>query len=281
MPFWRHNWKKNVVQDLEFSKLFHIFALRKDIRQAHSFTHSSTHNRVFFETTRYLSNKGRVQMKWRFDKDKVEDTFKGVDSDINREKLQEMAAEEGIELSFERWDELLRDVRFEQSTDSNDSHEKQNDSISKPKYVYNFDGQLIETFNTTKECAEFFGVSREAVAMYSRSERPYYKLGIVITNDLKDEKHKPYVKKRRLWFSNMFNEQNHWKPSRKWTKRQDDALYSKEFVIFEVLFIVVIFLGGVQYGTSPFWHSNERHHQQSIEDKWKTTNHQFCCSSVQ
>ena len=122
---------------------------------------------------------------------------------INREKLQRMADEEGIELSFEKWDELLRDVRVEESTDSN---ETPNDSSTKPKFVYNFDGQLIKTFNTTKECAEFFGVSREAVAMYARSERPYYKLGIVISNELKDEKHKPYVKKRRLWFNDKFND---------------------------------------------------------------------------
>lgn len=133
-------------------------------------------------------------------------TFRGIDMNINREKLQRMAAEEGIELNFERWDELIRDIRLEESTDSNDAP---NDSITKPKYVYNFDGQLIRTFNTTKECAEFFGVSREAVATYARSERPYYKFGVVITNELKDDKHKPYVKKRRLWFSNMFNEQNH------------------------------------------------------------------------
>lgn len=144
-------------------------------------------------------------MIWRFDKDKVEDTFKGVDSDINREKLKAMAAEEGIELSFERWDELIRDIRVEQSSDYNDAP---NDSSTKPKFVYNFDGQLIKTFNTTKECAEFYDIAREAVAMYARSERPYYKLGIVISNELKDEKHKPYVKKRRLWFSNMFNDKN-------------------------------------------------------------------------
>lgn len=124
---------------------------------------------------------------------------------ITREKLQRMADEEGIELNFERWDELLRDVRFEQSTDSNNSNDKQNDSITKPKYVYNFDGQLIKTFNTTKECAEFYDIAREAVALYARSERPYFKLGIVITNELKDEKHKPYVRKRRLWFNDKFN----------------------------------------------------------------------------
>lgn len=130
-------------------------------------------------------------------------TFRGIDMDINREKLKAMAAEEGIELNFERWDELIRDVRVEQSTDSND---EPNDSSTKPKYVYNFDGQLIKTFNTTKECAEFYGIAREAVALYARSERPYYKLGIIITNELKDEKHKPYVKKRRLWFNDKFND---------------------------------------------------------------------------
>ena len=147
-------------------------------------------------------------MIWRFDKDKVEDTFKGVDSDINREKLKAMAAEEGIELNFERWDELIRDIRLEEPTDSNDSNETPNDSITKPKFVYNFDGQLIKTFNTTKECAEFFGIAREAVAMYARSERPYFKLGIVITNELKDDRHKPYVKKRRLLLNNVFNDKN-------------------------------------------------------------------------
>ena len=137
-------------------------------------------------------------------------TFRGIDMDINREKLQEMAAEEGIELNFERWDELIRDIRVEESSDSNDAP---NDSSTKPKYVYNFDGQLIRTFSTTKECAEFYKIAREAVAMYARSERPYYKLGIVITNELKNEKYKPYVRKRRLWFNGMFNdkfnEQNH------------------------------------------------------------------------
>ena len=133
-------------------------------------------------------------------------TFRGIDMNINREKLQQMAAEEGIELNFEKWDELIRDIRVEESTDSNDSNDDAKDSMTKPKFVYNFDGQLIKTFKTTKECADFFGVSRESVASYSRCERPYYKFGVVITNELKDEKHKPYVRKRRLWFNDMFND---------------------------------------------------------------------------
>lgn len=128
---------------------------------------------------------------------------------INREKLKAMADEEGIELNFERWDALIRDVRIEEPTNSNDSNDDAKDSSTKPKFVYNFDGQLIKTFDTTKECAEFYGIARESVASYARSERPYFKFGIVITNELKDEKHKPYVKKRRLWFNGMFNDKNH------------------------------------------------------------------------
>ena len=52
--------------------------------------------------------------------------------DINREKLKAMAAEEGIELNFERWDELIRDIRVEESTDSNDSNDDAKDSMTKP-----------------------------------------------------------------------------------------------------------------------------------------------------
>ena len=44
---------------LELSKVFHIFALRKDIRQAHSFTSIHTNNRVFFEHDEIFISKGR------------------------------------------------------------------------------------------------------------------------------------------------------------------------------------------------------------------------------
>lgn len=169
----------------------------------HTFTTSiHTNNRVFFGRRDIYQTKGEFKMTE--DERRKIGTFRGIDMDINREKLKAMAAEEGIELNFEKWDELLRDVRVEESTASDDD-DKQNDSITKPKFVYNFDGQLIKTFNNTKECAAFYGISRETVASYSRSERPYYRFGIVITNELKDEKHKPYVRKRRLWFNRMFN----------------------------------------------------------------------------
>lgn len=129
-----------------------------------------------------------MRWKWRFDKDKVEDTFKGVDSDINREKLKAMAAEEGIQIDWSFWDEILENqsVFEEEETDSTLESNKSNQT--QPKYVYTTDGKLIKSFNTTRECAEYFGIAPEAVCQYSRTEKPYLKLGLIFTNKPKKAK---------------------------------------------------------------------------------------------
>ena len=134
-------------------------------------------------------------MGWRFDKDKVEDTFKGVNSDIDREELQRMADEEGIRINWDFWDELLENhnVFEEEETEPNKSKETQ------PKYVYTTDGKLIKSFNTTRECAEYFGIAPEAVCYYSRTEKPYFKLGIIITNKPKK------VKSNKPKYSTLYN----------------------------------------------------------------------------
>lgn len=123
----------------------------------------------------------------KFDKDKVEDSFKGVDSDIDREKLQRMADEEGIRINWDFFDEMVSQSVFEEeetetSTESNKSKETQ------PKYVYTTDGKLIKSFNTTRECAEYLRIAPEAVCQYARTEKPYFKLGIIITNQPKKVK---------------------------------------------------------------------------------------------
>lgn len=123
----------------------------------------------------------------KFDKDKVEDTFKGVDSDIDREKLQRMADEEGVQIDWDFWDEMLKQSIFEEEEiEPNKSKETQ------PKYVYTTDGKLIKSFETTRECAEYYGIAPETVCQYSRTGNPYLKLGIIITNKPKKVKsHKP------------------------------------------------------------------------------------------
>lgn len=126
-------------------------------------------------------------MKIKFDKDKVEDTFKGVDSDIDREKLQRLADEEGIKIDWDFFDEMVSQSVFEEETDST-SREPNKSKETQPKYVYSTDGKLIKTFDTTRECAEYYGIAPEAVCQYARTEKPYFKLGIIITNQPKKVK---------------------------------------------------------------------------------------------
>lgn len=144
----------------------------------------------------------------KFDKDKVEDSFKGVDSDINREKLERMADEEGIQIDWSFWDEILENVFEEEtSTEPNKSKETQ------PKYVYTTDGKLINSFNTTRECAEWYGIAPEAVCYYSRTEKPYFKLGIIITNKPKK------VKSNKPKYSKLSNHNLEYQMLIKWKEQ--------------------------------------------------------------
>lgn len=127
-------------------------------------------------------------MGWRFDKDKVEGTFKGVDSDISREKLQRMAQEEGIQINWDFFDEMVSQSVFEEEETDSTSREPNKTKETQPKYVYSTDGNFIKSFETTRECAEYYGIAPEAVCYYSRTEKPYFKLGIIITNKPKKVK---------------------------------------------------------------------------------------------
>lgn len=129
-------------------------------------------------------------MRLKFDKDKVEDTFKGVDSDINREKLKQMADEEGIKIDWSFWDKILENLKvFEEEEESDSTSSEVNKSKeTQPKYVYTTDGKFIKSFDTTRECAEYLGIAPEAVCYYSRTEKPYFKLGVIITNKQKKVK---------------------------------------------------------------------------------------------
>lgn len=149
--------------------------------------------------------------KIKFDKEKVEDSFKGVDSDINREKLQRMAQEEGIKIDWGFWDGILENVFEEDETDSTEPNNKSKET--QPKYVYTTDGKLIKTFNTTRECAEYYGIAPEAVCQYARSEKQYFKLGIIITNKPKK------VKSNKPFYSTFFNQNLEYQMLLKWKEQ--------------------------------------------------------------
>lgn len=149
----------------------------------------------------------------RFDKDKVEDTFKGVDSDIDRAKLQRLADEEGIKIDWDFWDEMLKQSVFEEEETCSGSTQENKSKETQPKYVYSTDGKLIKTFNTTRECAEYFGIAPEAVCQYSRSEKPYLKLGIIITNKPKK------VKSKKSKYSTLSNHNLEYQMLLKWKEQ--------------------------------------------------------------
>lgn len=151
-------------------------------------------------------------MGWRFDKDKVEDTFKGVDSDIDREKLQRLADEEGIKIDWDFFDEMVSQSVFEEETDSA-STEGNKSKETQPKYVYSTDGKLIKTFDTTRECAEYYGIAPEAVCQYARDEKPYFKLGIIITNKAKK------VKSNKPKYSTLSNHNLEYQRLLKWKEQ--------------------------------------------------------------
>ena len=151
-------------------------------------------------------------MGWRFDKDKVEGTFKGVDSDIDRVKLQRMADDEGVKIDWDFWDEMLKQSVFEEETASSSTQENKSKE-TQPKYVYTTDGKLIKTFNTTRECAEYYGIAPEAVCQYSRTEKPYFKLGIIITNKQKK------VKSNKPKYSKLSNHNLEYQMLLKWKEQ--------------------------------------------------------------
>ena len=76
---------------------------------------------------------------------------------------------------------------FEEETASSSTQENKSKE-TQPKYVYSTDGKLIKAFDTTRECAEYYGIAPEAVCQYARTEKPYFKLGIIITNQPKKVK---------------------------------------------------------------------------------------------
>lgn len=177
-----------------------------------TFFHNLSQSSIFFQSTRYLLTKAS-SMKWRFDKDKVEDTFKGVDSDIDRVKLQRMADEEGIQINWDFFDEMVSQSVFEEEENDSTSREPNKTKETQPKYVYTTDGNFIKSFETTRECAEYFGIAPEAVCQYSRTEKPYLKLGIIIANNPKK------VKSDKAKYSKLSNHNLEYQMLLKWKEQ--------------------------------------------------------------
>lgn len=108
----------------------------------------------------------------------VEKSFQSVDIN-SRKELEDIAEEEKLDINFnnwwDRWDELVKQTKQDIKEELK-GFEMIN---TNPVFVYDILKQrVIKTFKSPKECAKYYGVSRELVTNYIRDNRIYYKLGL-------------------------------------------------------------------------------------------------------
>lgn len=108
----------------------------------------------------------------------VEKSFQSVDIN-SRKELEDIAEDEKLDINFnnwwDRWNELVKQTKKDIKEELK-GFERIN---TNPVFVYDiFKQRVVKTFKSPKECAKYYGVSRELVTNYIRENRIYYKLGI-------------------------------------------------------------------------------------------------------
>lgn len=108
----------------------------------------------------------------------VEKSFQSVDIN-SRKELEDIAEDEKLDINFnnwwDRWNELVKQTKQDIKKELK-GFERIN---TNPVFVYDiFKQRVVKTFKSPKECAKYYGVSRELVTNYIRENRIYYKLGI-------------------------------------------------------------------------------------------------------
>lgn len=121
--------------------------------------------------------KNDIQYHWYGDNYTEKDILKGVEDVSSRQELIELAQEEDTLpiINWDKWDELVQQTKQDIKKELK-GFERIN---TNPVFVYDILKQrVIKTFKSPKECAKYYGVSRELVTNYIRDNRIYYKLGI-------------------------------------------------------------------------------------------------------
>ena len=121
--------------------------------------------------------KNDIQYHWYGDNYTEKDILKGAEDVSSRQKLMELAQEEDPLpiINWDRWNELVQQTK----QDINEELKGFERINTNPVFVYDIWKQrVIKTFKSPKECAKYYGVSRELVTNYIRDKRIYYKLGI-------------------------------------------------------------------------------------------------------
>ena len=121
--------------------------------------------------------KNNIQYHWYGDNYTEKDILKGAEDVSSRQELMELEQDEEQSqiINWDRWNELVQQTKQDIKEELK-GFEKIN---TNPVFVYDILKQrVIKTFKSPKECAKYYGVSRELVTNYIRNNRIYYKLGL-------------------------------------------------------------------------------------------------------
>ena len=121
--------------------------------------------------------KNNIQYHWYGDNYTEKDILKGAEDVSSRQELMELEQEEEQFpiINWDRWNELVQQTKQDIKEELK-GFERIN---TNPVFVYDICKQrVIKTFKSPKECAKYYGVSRELVTNYIRDNRIYYKLGL-------------------------------------------------------------------------------------------------------
>ena len=121
--------------------------------------------------------KNDIQYHWYGDNYTEKDILKGAEDVSSRKELMELAQEEDPSpiINWDRWNELVQQTK----QDINEELKGFRRINTNPVFVYDILKQrVIKTFKSPKECAKYYGISRETVTNYIRENRIYYKLGL-------------------------------------------------------------------------------------------------------
>lgn len=121
--------------------------------------------------------KNNLKYHWYGDTYTEKDILKGVEDVSSRKELMELAQEEDPlpTINWDRWDELVQQTK----QDIKEELKGFEKMYTNPVFVYDiFKQKIIKTFKNPKECADFYGISREQVTNYIREGKCYYKQGV-------------------------------------------------------------------------------------------------------
>ena len=125
--------------------------------------------------------KNNIKYHWYGDTYTEKDILKGAEDVSSRQELDNLAEEEGIEVNWEKWNELVTKTKQDITKELKKYKPivQKNGRMPQTVYVYNSNERLIKTFSSTQEAADFYHIKREQVTNYAREQKLYYKLQIM------------------------------------------------------------------------------------------------------